>query len=259
MKNLIKWTGLLFSLAIISFGVSCQKEKNLKSNKVEVNEEVNQNIDVLELVEMSFKKSSTKEAFENYSKSFRNLDENELMEFNALMAERVIENEGSSRRASTESAVNNSLGYQKKVLDLSMELYGKPYNKISKNELEKIFNKLKNKKEYQVAMDCPAQAFQGTAWKTSNRTGGGDPIGYNERKTPGTSDCDHQFIFNLYRELWYGKTDYAHDKLSYWGGGLACEYYWQHDTSGLLVGDGLVNLYFWSLPHLVSNQLAARG
>lgn len=97
------------------------------------------------IVKRSFQKSSSKESFDEYSKDFAKLNAEELMYVNRLLLIEFLKEEGYVDSIKIDSLVNIKIKNQKKILDLSMKLYGKPYNQIGQDELSYIMKQLGSK------------------------------------------------------------------------------------------------------------------
>ena len=246
MKTLLKLTSGI-ALALVITVTACQKEKTAS---VEVAKE---KVSLTNLVQ----KLNTSTDLSGFKTAYASLNAEELQQFEEIRLKNDSVNlirkaaEGSNGRISTsqETQISAELRRAKDirsgVYTASLSKFNKPFNKLSDEETNELFNSLERKSDFTIAA-CPTASYPSIAYYRNYA--GTNYYGIWDMGSTGSTDCDYEYRFDGYYYYAAARNVASQNLLNSFGSAVSRRliYYTDgYDTALLL---GAVRVWFWVGP-----------
>ncbi len=250
MKNLLKFTSGS-ALAIIITVTACRKEKAPSTTETPKTK-----ASITELVQKLSAPNTTAD-YAAFKEAYASLNAEELEQFEELRLKSDSANltrkaaEGSNGRItnSQETLISAELKRAKelrsKVYAASLSKFSKPFNKLSEDETDELFNSLEEKSGVTIAA-CPTASYPSVAYYRSYA--GTSYYGIWDMGTDGSTDCDYEYRFDGYYYYASARNVATQNLLNSFGTAVSRRiiYYTDGYDTALLLGAGRV--WFWVGP-----------
>lgn len=250
MKKLLKLTSVA-GLAIVIAVAACQKEKTsatLETPKAKV-----------PLTELAQKLSTTNTPsdYAAFKEAYSSLTTDELEQFEELrlksdsvyLTRKAAAATNGRISTSQETLISAELKRAKDVRSnvyaASLSKFRKPFNKLSNEETNELFNSLEKKSDVTIAA-CPTASYPSSA--TYRSYAGTNYYGIWDMGNAGSTDCDYEYRFDGYYYYVSARNVATQNLLNSFGTAVSRRliYYTDgYDTAVLL---GAVRVWFWVGP-----------
>lgn len=248
MKTLLKLTT---GVALMVLAAACQKEK--ASTAVETPKE---KVSLTELVQKMYAPSDPS-GYAAINAAYASLNAEELQQFEEIrlkndsvqLTKKAAEASNGRISASQETQISADLRRAKDirsgVYTASLSKFNKPFNKLSEEEKNELFNSLERKSDFTIAA-CPTASYPLIAYYRSYA--GTNYYGIWDMGTAGSSDCDYEYRFDGYYYYASARNVASQNLLNSFGTAVSRRliYYTDGYDTALLLGAGRV--WFWVGP-----------
>ncbi len=258
MKTLLKLTS---GIALVILAAACQKEKT--GAAVETPKE---KVSLTELVQKLSAPNNPAD-FAAFQAAYASLNAEELQKFEEIrlkndsvrLTRKAAEASNGRISASQETQISADLRRAKDVragvYTASLSKFNKPFNKLSQEETNELFNSLEKKSDFTIA-SCPTASYPSTA--AFRAYSGQNYYGIWDMGTPGSSDCDYEYRFDGY--YFYVAAQNVDTQYLLWSFGSAVSrrliYYTDGYDTAILLGKTRVIFYVvypsWASLHMVN-------
>ena len=245
MKTILKLTS---GIMLVVLATACQKEKAGTVTETPI-----EKVSLTELVQ----KLSSPSGYAAFKAAYASLNAAELQQFEEIrlkndsvdLTRKAAEASNGRISVSQETLINAELRRAKdirsSVYTASLSKFNKPFNKLSEEESNELFNSLERKSDFTIAA-CPTASYPSVAYYRSYA--GTNYYGIWDMGNAGSTDCDYEYRFDGYYYYASARNVASQNLLNSFGSAVSRRliYYTDgYDTALLL---GAYRVWFWVGP-----------